>query len=224
MAVAYSAIVNGGASSRPHLGSEIQDGDGRPSSNPIKPPSASQALPARRRSAIMQGLHVAATEPGGTSADVFKGFPYPVYGKTGTAERAAEPRPVLVCVLRRTRRKPIVVVVTVERGGFGAETAAPAACLILSKWFDLGSGPVPRRLQPDPMSAPDRSARPPSRRPRSCRGRWRLRLDPLLLLAALGLVACSLIALKGATADDIPGDPLLLRDAPGGSSAASGSS
>ena len=28
---------------------------------------------------------------------------------------------------------------------------------------------------------------------------WRLRLDPLLLLAALGLVVCSVIALKGAT-------------------------
>jgi rod shape determining protein RodA len=35
----------------------------------------------------------------------------------------------------------------------------------------------------------------------------RLRIDPLLLLAALGLVACSVIALKGATADDIPGSP-----------------
>jgi penicillin-binding protein 2 len=28
-----------------------------------------------------------------------------------------------------------VVVVTVEKGGFGAETAAPAARLILEKWF-----------------------------------------------------------------------------------------
>ncbi len=37
---------------------------------------------------------------------------------------------------------------------------------------------------------------------------WRLRLDPLLLLASLGLVACSLITLKGATAHDVPGDPL----------------
>jgi rod shape determining protein RodA len=36
---------------------------------------------------------------------------------------------------------------------------------------------------------------------------WRLRLDPLLLLATLGLVAASLIALDGATANDIPGDP-----------------
>jgi rod shape determining protein RodA len=36
---------------------------------------------------------------------------------------------------------------------------------------------------------------------------WRLRLDPLLLLASLGLVACSLISLKGATQNDIPGSP-----------------
>jgi rod shape determining protein RodA len=36
---------------------------------------------------------------------------------------------------------------------------------------------------------------------------WHLRLDPLLLLASLGLVACSLVTLKGATANDVPGDP-----------------
>jgi rod shape determining protein RodA len=36
---------------------------------------------------------------------------------------------------------------------------------------------------------------------------WRLRLDPLLLLATLGLVACSLFALKGATRNDVSGDP-----------------
>jgi rod shape determining protein RodA len=37
---------------------------------------------------------------------------------------------------------------------------------------------------------------------------WRLRLDPLLLLAAIGLVVCSCLAIRGATRDDIPGDPL----------------
>jgi rod shape determining protein RodA len=36
---------------------------------------------------------------------------------------------------------------------------------------------------------------------------WRLRLDPLLLLATLGLVAGSLIALNGATQNDVPGEP-----------------
>jgi rod shape determining protein RodA len=37
---------------------------------------------------------------------------------------------------------------------------------------------------------------------------WRLRLDPLLLLSSLGLVAASLIVLKGATRNDTAGDPL----------------
>ena len=36
---------------------------------------------------------------------------------------------------------------------------------------------------------------------------WRLRLDPLLLLATLGLVAGSLIALNGATQNDVAGEP-----------------
>jgi len=44
---------------------------------------------------------------------------------------------------------------------------------------------------------------PPPLMPRE----WRLRLDPLLLLATLGLVAASLISLRGATANDIPGEP-----------------
>jgi rod shape determining protein RodA len=36
---------------------------------------------------------------------------------------------------------------------------------------------------------------------------WRLRLDPLLLLATLGLVGGSLIALNGATQNDVAGEP-----------------
>jgi rod shape determining protein RodA len=36
---------------------------------------------------------------------------------------------------------------------------------------------------------------------------WRLRLDPLLLLATLGLVACSIVALNSATENDIAGEP-----------------
>jgi penicillin-binding protein 2 len=35
------------------------------------------------------------------------------------------------------QRRPLVVAVTVEQGGFGAETAAPAARLILSEWFGV---------------------------------------------------------------------------------------
>jgi rod shape determining protein RodA len=44
---------------------------------------------------------------------------------------------------------------------------------------------------------------PPSLAPRE----WRLRIDPLLLLATFGLIACSLIALKGGTRADVAGEP-----------------
>lgn len=56
---------------------------------------------------------------------------------------------------------------------------------------------VPTTIQP--ASEP-----PPPLVPRE----WRLRLDPLLLLSSLGLVGASLIVLKGATKNDIPGDPM----------------
>jgi rod shape determining protein RodA len=36
---------------------------------------------------------------------------------------------------------------------------------------------------------------------------WRLRLDPLLLLASIGLIVASLIALRGATQNDVEGSP-----------------
>ena len=56
------------------------------------------------------------------------------------------------------------------------------------------------------MSAPIQPASEPL--PPLLPREWRLRLDPLLLLATLGLIACSLIAIKGATRDDFTADPL----------------
>jgi penicillin-binding protein 2 len=85
----------------------------------------------------MDGLFGAANSPEGTSSDVMAGFPYPVYGKTGTAERQPNPDQSWYAVYVDHPTKPIVVVTTIERGGFGAETAAPAARLILNDWFDV---------------------------------------------------------------------------------------
>jgi penicillin-binding protein 2 len=73
---------------------------------------------------------------------VFKGFPkrYRVYGKTGTAERAPNPDQAWYVCFVNDPKRPIVIVVTIEKGGFGAETAAPAARLILSHWFGVKDG------------------------------------------------------------------------------------
>ena len=59
----------------------------------------------------------------------------PVFGKTGTAQHTGQAdQSWYVCYVPDPVR-PILVVVTVEQGGFGAQAAAPAARQILSQWF-----------------------------------------------------------------------------------------
>jgi penicillin-binding protein 2 len=142
LATVYSTIANGGKVVRPHLAMSVEDGLGRAVEQFRTTAKRRVKFSAADRATIMDGLHRATSEQGGTSADVFSGFAggkLPVYGKTGTVERPGQPdQSWYACYVPHPSR-PIVVVVTVEKGGFGAETAAPAARLILSNWFDLGN-------------------------------------------------------------------------------------
>jgi penicillin-binding protein 2 len=139
LAEAYSVIVNGGKVIRPHLGLQVEDGQGRLLEEIRTPIRRRLSLDPAYRDAIMSGLHGAATEAGGTSADVFAGAPYRnlLYGKTGTAERQPNPDQSWYACYVADPTRPIVVITTIERGGFGAETAAPAARLILNEWFHV---------------------------------------------------------------------------------------
>ena len=56
---------------------------------------------------------------------------------SSTAERQPNPDQSWYACFVKDGGKPIVVIVTVERGGFGADTAAPIARLILSQYFDV---------------------------------------------------------------------------------------
>ena len=99
--------------------------------------------------AVLAGLHASTSEPGGTSFDVWQGGDnpwdqarYPVYGKTGTAETfdhgVAYDQSWYVCWIKDNDNPDdpgIVIAVTVEKGGFGAAAAAPAARVIAAKWF-----------------------------------------------------------------------------------------
>jgi penicillin-binding protein 2 len=138
MAVVYAAIENGGTIVRPHVGSEVVDANGTVQLK-VNPPAQRQiSIDPGNLDAIRAGLHAAASQAGGTSADVFASFPqnqYPVYGKTGTAQHSnAADQSWYVCYVPDATR-PIVVAVTLEQGGFGAQAAAPAAREILSQWF-----------------------------------------------------------------------------------------
>ena len=123
---------------RPHVGLEVDAPDGTLIQK-IDPPAARHIpIAAQNLDAIRTGLHLAASASGGTSADVFAGWPqgqYPVYGKTGTAQRGIQAdQSWYVCYVPDPTR-PILVVVTVEQGGFGAAEAAPVAREMLSQWF-----------------------------------------------------------------------------------------
>ncbi len=144
MAVAYSTLTNAymhggyGTVVRPHLGMEIDEANGGLVQALSFPPVRHVHLNYSDLSLVMEGIHEAASQPGGTSADVWTGWDqaqHPVYGKTGTAEHAGkEDQSWYMCYVGDPNR-PIVLAVTVQQGGFGAETAAPIARLMASQWF-----------------------------------------------------------------------------------------
>ncbi len=147
LAVAYSTVANGGRVLRPRLGQRIEDAGGR-ALQQLEAPSARRVkIKPEYRSAILEGLRGAASGPGGTSTPVFKGFPIPVAGKTGTAEKGAgRPDQSWYVALAPYPNPKYVVAVTDETGGFGAESAAPKARQILAELFGV-KGDAKKQVQ-----------------------------------------------------------------------------
>ena len=105
-----------------------------------------------------------------------------MYGKTGTAQHAGkEDQSWYMCYVGDPQR-PIVIAVTVEQGGFGAETAAPIARLMASQWFgkrQRSSSPGARKTlmsvsrSSGPIAAGRSRTQPPRTRRRArCACRW----------------------------------------------------
>lgn len=138
MAVAYAAIANGGKVLRPRLGLRIENSAGQAEQNVRAPTARRLKIPAEYRQAILDGLRGAASADGGTSTLVFETFPIEIAGKTGTAEKGAGRADQSWYVALAPWPDPkYVVAVTDEAGGFGAETAAPMARLILAELFNV---------------------------------------------------------------------------------------
>ena len=136
MAIAYAALGNGGKIVTPHVGMEIEDAAGRVQKEfspgirrrfPIDPGA---------REAILEGLHEAAQVAPGTAAGIFGGFKVPIAGKTGTAERPGHADQSWFAALSPYPDPRIVTIATIEEGGFGAESAAPAVLQILEAYYN----------------------------------------------------------------------------------------
>jgi penicillin-binding protein 2 len=134
LAVAYSALINGGTVVRPHVGEAVIK-NGVRHVLPVKPVRKVKLSPYTW--AIKQGVYAAASNPSGTSYPVFAGFPIKVAGKTGTAETCGVSCPdhSWYASWAPYDNPKLVVVVMVEKGGFGAQAAAPAAKKIYEAYF-----------------------------------------------------------------------------------------
>ncbi|HEY5053212.1 MAG TPA: penicillin-binding transpeptidase domain-containing protein, partial [Solirubrobacterales bacterium] len=136
MAIAYATVANGGTVVTPHVGMEVDDSAGRVLKEIAPPPRRHVHVDPTYRAVILEGLHDAAQTAGGTSDGVFGSFPVPVAGKTGTAQRPPNPDQSWYVVLAPYPNPRIVTAVTIEQGGFGADSAAPAALKILEAYFN----------------------------------------------------------------------------------------
>ncbi|HKT84094.1 MAG TPA: penicillin-binding protein 2 [Solirubrobacterales bacterium] len=135
MAIAYATLANGGTVVTPHVGKEVTDAAGRVLKEFAPKPRRHIQIDPEYRAAILEGLHDAAQNGGGTSFEVFGNFPIEVAGKTGTAQRPPHLDQSWYGVLAPYPNPRIVTFVTMEEGGFGAESAAPAARKILEAYF-----------------------------------------------------------------------------------------
>jgi penicillin-binding protein 2 len=140
LAVAYSALQNGGTLVEPHVALEARKGEGKAVEDLAGDSSGSKVkVPDGQLSATLEGLR-AVTEPGGTSAQVFKDSPLDVVGKTGTAQSGDGEEDSIgwFAGWAEDQEDPIVVVTMVEGAG-GDEVAAPAVRKVLEKYHASGN-------------------------------------------------------------------------------------
>ena len=138
LATAYAAVANGGTIVRPHLGAEVTDPLGREEEEFTPAPRRHLDISNTTLDTIREGLREAAMEPNGTSYPVFGGYPIEIAGKTGTAETSSDLGDQAWYASFAPFDNPkYVVVFTIEGGGFGAETAAPAAREVWDQIFHI---------------------------------------------------------------------------------------
>jgi penicillin-binding protein 2 len=143
LAVAYSALANGGTLYRPQLALEIQDRDGNTLSEYQPEAIGRVPVPDHILAAISNALRGVVSHPEGTATGAFAGFPlssHPVAGKTGTAEVAGKQPHSWFAAFAPAPEPEFVVVAVVEEGGHGSQVAAPIVRRVLEGLLDLEPG------------------------------------------------------------------------------------
>ncbi len=140
MAMAYSAIANGGKLYQPHLGWKIETPDGKVVRK-IGPKVIGRLRISKAETAYLrQSLEGVPVD--GTAKVAFSGFPLsqiPVAGKTGTAEIVPKQPFSWFAGMAPGSNPKYVVVAMVEQAGHGSTTAAPVVRRVLEGLFGIKS-------------------------------------------------------------------------------------
>jgi penicillin-binding protein 2 len=158
MARFYAAVANGGRLVTPHLLLDVEQpfSNGQRGRSLPTPPAAAPEptnVDAQALAVVREGLYQATHYTFGTSAAIFSGFPVPISGKTGTAEKTIDPGdgyPRIFnqswwCGYGPSDSPELVVCALIENGGHGGDAAAPAALKVFEAFFGkeaVQKGPV----------------------------------------------------------------------------------
>lgn len=145
LAVAYSAIANGGKVLAPRLGLRIQSPGGAVERR-IKADVVGHLPFTKQQLAFIRGaLEGVTADSAGTAYYAFRGFPLyriPVAGKTGTAEVPPFQPFSWFAAMAPAPHPKYVVVCYVEQAGHGSQTAAPVVRRILEGLYHLPQTPL----------------------------------------------------------------------------------
>jgi penicillin-binding protein 2 len=150
----YSLIANGGKLVKPHVVEDVeQAGDANSPGQVIDrftPPAPHPVgVDPYALRIVKDGLYQATHDPTGTSSGVFGAFPYPIAGKTGTAEKIVTvPAAGYTgmqdqswwCGYGPADSPTITVCALIENGGHGGTAAAPAALRVFESYFHVKAG------------------------------------------------------------------------------------
>jgi penicillin-binding protein 2 len=143
VAVAFSALANGGTLYRPQLALQVQNRDGKPLRTFEGDEIGEVPTSAAHVTAIGNALRGVVSSATGTATGAFAGFPlpsHPVAGKTGTAEVAGKQPHSWFAAFAPADDPQFVVVAVVEEGGHGSQVAAPIVRRVLEGLLDLEPG------------------------------------------------------------------------------------
>lgn len=135
MAVLMSEVANGGKEYRPYLVKDIVAADGTVIKHFDPVVERDLNLDPNVLKLVQNGLHQVTTI--GTASSMFKNFPIPIAGKTGTAENSHGRDHGWFVAYGPFDNPNIAVAVIVENAGFGASSAVPIGYKILSAAFGL---------------------------------------------------------------------------------------